>query len=256
MDLLLKGKRALVTGGTKGIGKAIVETLAGEGCNVATCSRNVEEVAALVNSLESLGVNAFGDSVDVTDEAALKNFVAASVDKLGGLDIIVSNVGAMAMGPDRDAWQNNLEMDIFGLVALVEAGESLLEQAAAEHGDASIIAIGSTASVAAYKASSYGPMKAALVHYVKGLAKQYAGRKVRANVVCPGMVYFEGGVWDRVKNNKPDVYQSQLARNPMGRMGSPQDIANAVTFLASPRSEFTTGINMIVDGALTDRVNF
>jgi len=70
------------------------------------------------------------------------------------------------------------------------------------------------------------------------------------------MVYFEGGVWDRVKNNKPDIYKSQLARNPMGRMGRPQDIANAVTFLASPRSEFTTGINMIIDGALTDRVNF
>lgn len=256
MDLQLNGKKALVTGGTRGIGKAITETLAAEGCDIATCARDQQELDAAIMALKSQGVSAFGATVDVTNEQMLKDFVARSADQLGGLDIIVSNVGAMAFGADKDSWQKNLQMDIFGLVNLVEASESLLEQAAAEHGDAAILAIGSTASVAALNASSYGPVKGAMVHYIKGLAKQYAGRKIRANVVSPGMVYFEGGVWHRVEQNKPEIYKSQLARNPMGRMATPQDIANAVTFLASPRSCFTTGINMIVDGAMTDRVNF
>lgn len=256
MDLKLKNKRALVTGGTRGIGRAIAETLAAEGCNVAICARNSDDVAATVNALKAAGVNAIGDCVDVTNEAAIKEFVVGSAEQLGGLDIIVSNVGAMAIGADKDAWQKNLQVDILGLVHMVEAGITLLEQAAAEHGDAAIVAIGSTASVAALNASSYGPIKGALVHYIKGLAKQYASKKIRANVVCPGMVYFEGGVWNRIEQNRPDFYKASLARNPMGRMGCPQDIANAAVFLASPRSEFTTGINMIVDGALTDRVNY
>ena len=256
MDLKLKGKRALVTGGTRGIGRAIAQTLADEGCDIAICARNLEDVTAMVNTLESKGVKAVGASVDISEEVAIKDFVADSARQLGGLDILVSNVGALAMGADKAAWSKNLQMDIFGLVNLVEAGQSLLELAAAEHGDASIISIGSTASVAALKASSYGPIKGAMVHYIKGLAKQYASRKIRANVVSPGMVYFKGGVWDRVEQNKPEVFKSQLARNPMGRMARPQDIANAVTFLASPCSSFTTGINLIVDGAMTDRVNF
>ena len=256
MDLKLNGKKALVTGGTRGIGKAITVTLAAEGCAIATCARNQEELDAAIKSLKSQGVSAVGATVDVTDEQALKDFVASSADQLGGLDIIVSNVGAMAIGADKDAWQKNLQMDIFGLVNLVEASEALLEQSAVENGDAAILAIGSTASVAAFNASSYGPVKGAMVHYIKGLAKHYASKKIRANVVSPGMVYFEGGVWHRVENNKPEIFKSQLARNPMGRMATPQDIANAVAFLASPRSSFTSGINMIVDGALTDRVNF
>jgi len=256
MDLKLSGKKALVTGGTRGIGKAITVTLAAEGCAIATCARDQEELDAAIKSLKSQGVSAVGTTVDVTDEQALKDFVASSADQLGGLDIIVSNVGAMAVGADKDAWLKNLQMDIFGLVNLVEASEALLEQAAAENGDAAILAIGSTASVKAQTASSYGPVKGAMVRYIKGLTQQYPSKKIRANVVSPGMVYFEGGVWHRIENNKPEVFKSRLARNPMGRMGTPQDIANAVTFLASPRSSFTTGINMIVDGALTDRVNY
>jgi 3-oxoacyl-[acyl-carrier protein] reductase len=142
------------------------------------------------------------------------------------------------------------------LVHMVEAGEAFLESAAQENADAAIVAVGSTASAAITNAQSYGAVKGALVHYIKGLAKNFAPKKIRANVVSPGMVYFAGGVWNRVEKNKPEIYKGALARNPMGRMGAPQDIANAVVFLTSPRSCFTTGINMIVDGAMTDRVNY
>lgn len=256
MDLNLQGKRALVTGATRGIGRAIAETLAGEGCNVSICARDEDEVKATVAALQAKGVSAYGETVDVTSDSGVKDWVVSSAEQLGGLDIMVSNVGAMAMGTDRESWERNFNLDIMSLVHMVEAGEAFLESAAQESGDAAIVAIGSTASAAISNAQSYGAVKGALVHYVKGLAKNFAPKKIRANVVSPGMVYFAGGVWNRVEKNKPEIYKGALARNPMGRMGAPQDIANAVVFLTSPRSSFTTGINMIVDGAMTDRVNY
>jgi 3-oxoacyl-[acyl-carrier protein] reductase len=105
-------------------------------------------------------------------------------------------------------------------------------------------------------ASSYGPIKAALIHYAKGLARQHAKRHIRTNVVSPGTVYFEGGVWNMIEKNMPAVYKGAMERNPMGRMATPQDIANATVFLASPASSFTTGVNLLVDGAISRRVNF
>ena len=256
MDLNLQGKRALVTGATRGIGRAIAETLASEGCNISICARDEDEVKATVAALRAKGVSAYGARVDVTSDSGVKDWVVSSVEQLGGLDIMVSNVGAMAMGTDRESWERNFNLDIMSLVHMVEAGEAFLESAAQDNGDAAIVAIGSTASAAITSAQSYGAVKGALVHYIKGLAKNFAPKKIRANVVSPGMVYFAGGVWNRVEKNKPEIYKGALARNPMGRMGAPQDIANAVVFLTSPRSSFTTGINMIVDGAMTDRVNY
>ena len=256
MELKLKGKRALVTGGTRGMGRAIAETLAGEGCNLSICARKEAEVAAAVESLQANGVNAYGAVVDVTRDAEFKDWVVRSAEQLGGLDIIVSNVGAMDLGTGRASWEKNFNLDVMGLVNLVEAGEPFLEAAAKEHGDAAIVAISSTAAAAITNAQSYGAVKAALIHYIKGLAKDFAPRKIRANTVAPGMVYFEGGVWNRIGKENPEAYKAALARNPMGRMAVPQDVANAVVFLTSPCASFVSGINMIVDGAMTDRVNY
>ena len=105
-------------------------------------------------------------------------------------------------------------------------------------------------------ASSYGPIKAALIHFAKGLARQYASQHIRTNVVSPGTVYFKGGVWNMIETNMPELFATSMARNPMGRMATPEDIANAAVFLSSPLSSFTSGINMVVDGALSRRVNF
>lgn len=256
MDLNLKGRRALVTGGSRGIGRAIAETLANEGCNVSICARKAEQLNGVVETLKGRGVSAFGSAVDVTDEAAVKNWVAEAAGQLGGIDILVSNVGAMAIGADRDSWQKNLNVDVFGMVAMVEAGLPYLEKSAGENGDAAIIAIGSTASVAAANPSAYGAIKGAIVHYVKGLAKQYAPQHIRANVVSPGMCYFEGGVWHKTEQHAPDFFKMSMARNPMGRMSTPQDIANAAVFLASSCSSYTTGINLNVEGGLTEGVNY
>jgi 3-oxoacyl-[acyl-carrier protein] reductase len=256
MDLQVKGKKAIVTGGTRGIGRRIADTLADEGCHVAVCARNNDEIMATVDALRSKGVSAFGGVVDISDGDALKDWIVKASAELDGLDILISNVGAMAIGADIPSWEANLRTDIFGAVNSIEAALPMLEASAKQNGDAAIVAIGSASSVSATEPSSYGAIKGAMVHYIKGLAKQNAPKQIRANVVSPGMVYFEGGIWHRVEQGMPDYFKDSLAQNPMGRMANPQEIANAAVFLASPRSSFTSGINMIVDGAITDRVNY
>ena len=256
MDLGLKGKNAIILGGTRGIGRAIADTLAKEGANVAVCARNPEQVAAAVADLKALGVNATGAPVDVTDGPALKKWITDAVGTLGGLDILVSNAGAMAQGNDVAAWEQNFNLDVLAAVNAFEAAQPLLEKSAAASGDAAFVIISSVSAAQADRGDSYGPIKAALIHMAKGLARQHAKAGVRVNVVSPGMVFFEGGVWHTVKTNAPDFFAQANARNPTGRCATPQEIANAAVFLASPASSYTTGANLIVDGAVSNRVNF
>lgn len=256
MDLGLKGKKAVVTGGTRGIGRAIAETLAAEGADVAICARNAEQVVATVRHLQGRGVNAYGASVDVTDGAALERWIAEAAEQLGGIDILISNPGAMVHGNGVADWEANFRTDILGAVRAVEAAKPFLERAGAENGDAAIILISTVSTVEADRASAYGAMKAALPFFAKGIARENAGKHIRANVVSPGTVYFEGGVWQQREQNSPRVFEAAIRKNPTGRMATPQEIANAVVFLASPASSFTTGVNLIVDGALSSRVNF
>ena len=256
MDLQLKGKRAIVTGGTRGIGRAIAETLADEGCNVAICARDTNQILEAVNALKSKNVSAFGETVDITDGDALRKWIEKAGNEFGGLDVLISSAGAMAIGADIRSWEKNLNLDIFGAVNSIEAALPMLEASARETGDAAIVAIGSAAAASATQPSSYGAIKSALVHYIKGLSKQNASKHLRANVVSPGMVYFEDGIWNKIEQQTPQFFKDSLARNPMGRMATPWEIAKAVVFLASPCSSFTSGINMLVDGAITDRVNF
>lgn len=256
MDLGLKGKNAIILGGTRGIGRAIADTLAKEGANVAVCARNADQVAGAVAELKALGVNATGAPVDVTDGAALKAWIAEAASALGGLDILISNAGAMAQGNDVAAWESNFKLDVLAAVNAFDAAQPHLAKAAAATGDAAFIIISSISAAQADRADSYGPVKAALIHMAKGLARQYAKIGLRVNVVSPGMVFFEGGVWHTVKTNAPDFFAQTNARNPTGRCATPQEIANAAVFLASPASSYTTGANLIVDGAVSNRVNF
>lgn len=256
MDLKLSSKKCVILGGTRGIGRSIADTLASEGADVAICARKADQVAAAVEELKAKGVNATGGSVDVTDGAALKSWIKAAGEELGGIDILVSNAGAMAQGNDEESWKQNFNLDVLGAVNAFEAAEPFLGKAADDHGDAAFVIIASISAAVADNAGSYGPIKAALIHMAKGLARQHAKRGIRTNVVSPGMVYFEGGIWHQVEQNMPDFFKQAIARNPTGRCATPQEIANAAVFLASPLSSYTTGSNLIADGTVSNRVNF
>ena len=253
MDLDLKGKNAIVTGGTRGIGRAIAELLAAEGCNVALCARHEAAVDATVAALAARGVKSWGGRVDVGEIEGLRGWVATAADVLGGLDILVANVSALAQSMDDDSWRRSLEIDIMGTVAGVEAAIPFLEKSQA----GAIVVVGTTGAIEiAGPPRPYASAKAALVPYVKALARNLAGKNIRANMVSPGNVYFKGGVWNVLEQNNPAQFKTMLERNPMGRMGTPEEVANAVVFLTSPRASFITGTNLIVDGALTQRVQF
>ncbi|MBV9054647.1 MAG: SDR family oxidoreductase [Hyphomicrobiales bacterium] len=248
MDLRLKGLRALVTGGTKGIGRAIAETLASEGADVAICARNGEEVKVTAAALAKKGGRSQGHVVEVGDAKALKNWVEAVAAAFGGIDIVIANVSALAISGDEEGWRRGFEVDLMHSVRLVNAAMPWLEKSSA----GSIVTISSVSGREIdFAAGPYGAFKAALIHYTQGLAYQLAGKNIRANTVSPGNTYFEGGVWNKIKDGNPELYRTALALNPTGRMGTPQEMANAAVFLASPAASFITGTNLVVDGALT-----
>ena len=248
MDLRLKGMRVVVSGATKGIGRAVAEAMADEGANVSICARDAGEVEATVAALSGRGVTAFGQACDVADAAALKSWVAASAAQLGGLDIVIANVSALALGGDEDSWRKSFEVDLMHSVRMVEAAMPFLEQSMA----ASVVTVSSVSGREIdFAAGPYGAFKAALIHYTQGLAFQLADKGIRANTVSPGNTYFEGGVWQQIEKGNPDFFKQALAMNPTGRMAKPEEIARAVVFLASPAASFIMGANLVVDGALT-----
>jgi 3-oxoacyl-[acyl-carrier protein] reductase len=256
MDLQLTGKNVIVTGASRGIGRSIAETFAEEGANVAICARNPDQVSEAVSVLKAKGVNAFGAAVNIADGEALKAWIAQAADRLGGIDILVSNASALPRDNSEAAWQALYDVDLMGAVRSFEAAKPYLEQAGAAKGDAAFLIISSVSAAEASAVSAYGAMKASLIHYAKGVAREGAPKHLRCNVVSPGTVYFKGGVWGNAEAHAPDFFQSMIKRNPTGRMASPEEIGAAAVFLASPRSGFTTGINMLVDGAISTRVNF
>ncbi|MHA6796310.1 SDR family NAD(P)-dependent oxidoreductase [Pseudonocardia bannensis] len=248
MDLQLSGKKALVTGGTKGIGRAIVEGLAAEGVAVAFCARTEADVKETEQAVRAGGADVTGTAVDVGDGAAVTAWVGAAAEQLGGIDIVVANVSALAIGGEAEHWRSSFEVDMMHTVRMVDAAMPHLERSDA----ASIIAVSSVSGREIdFAAGPYGVMKAAIVHYIQGLAHQLAGKGIRANTVSPGNTYFDGGVWQNIEQNMPDLFAQAMALNPTGRMGTPEETAYAVVMLASPRAGRITGTNLVVDGALT-----
>ncbi|MDP9165620.1 MAG: SDR family oxidoreductase [Actinomycetota bacterium] len=245
MDLGLAGKRFLVTGGTRGIGRAVVDGLLAEGAAVAYCARTVEPGAG--------AESAIGTAVDVGDAEALTKWVDDSASALGGIDGVVANVSALAIPDSKENWRTSFDVDLMGTIGLVDAAlPSLLAS-----GAGSIVTISSVSGREVdFAAGPYGTMKAAIIHYTQGVAFNLAGQGVRANTVSPGNTYFPGGVWPSIEENNPELFATALGLNPTGRMATPREVANAVVFLSSSAASFITGTNLVVDGALTRGVQF
>jgi 3-oxoacyl-[acyl-carrier protein] reductase len=253
MDLGIAGKTAIVTGGTKGIGRAVVEAFAAEGANVAFCARNADAVAETEQAISALGATARGTALDVGDADALRGWVASTASEFGGIDMAVANVSALAIPDSDENWEASFRVDLMGTVNLVKAVLPHLDASSVK----SVVAVSSVSGREADFASGpYGTMKTAILGYMGGLALQLAERGIRVNTVSPGNTYFPGGVWENIEGGDPALFSTAMGLNPTGRMGTPREVAAGVVFLSSPVSSRTSGANLLIDGALTRGIQF
>ena len=256
MNLGIAGGRALVTGGSQGIGRAVVEAQLAEGCSVEFCGRTAQKVESFESKLIDAGHNVRGTALDLSDETATLNLSAESVARLGGIDILIANASAMLTADSDNAWHRNYCVEIASLRAILKNVTNPLVESAGCRGDSAIVVIGSTSASRSTKVDAYGATKAALTHYVKGLSRQLIQKGVRANMVSPGPVYSEPGFWANVKAEQPDYFENKVNEIPLGRTGRPEEIANIVCFLYSLRSRSIVGGNIVADGGRSDRPHY
>lgn len=243
MDLMLAGLTAVVTGGSAGIGGAIVRTLAAEGCNVAFCARDQARIDEVLRSVVSLPGVVCARSVDITDSEQFD----AWLGELGSFDIYIANVSALS-----DDWAVSVRTDIQATVSTTEIAVPYLLRSP----HAAITYIGSKAgSLAVGSAGGYGPCKAAMAHYMKSLALRLLPT-VRVNTVSPGDTLFDGGLWDTVRRHEPQKFEEVLVRNPLNRLATAEEIARVVAFISSPAASFVAGANWYVDGGSVGHVQF
>ena len=246
MDLGLRGKAAVVTGGSRGIGRSIALRLAEEGVGVAICARGESALRETEAELRSRSVPVYAAACDVADQSALDGFLDAARAKLGRLDILVNNPSGFVFADDPAAWESTLSVD---LMASVRATWKVVPWMAAAGGGA-IIHISSIAGLEAGGfPPSYAAVKAALVSHAKSLAVALAPQKIRVNSVAPGSIEFPGGLWEQIRHGNPELYGAVLKTIPWGRMGKPEEVADVVAFLVSERASWVTGDCIIVDGA-------
>lgn len=256
MELGLTGKRVVITGGTRGIGRAIAAAFVNEGASVALCARNAAQVEESIATLANQGADVYGAALDIGDHAALRQWIGDAAQQLGGIDIVIANPSAFALGAGTEAWQAGYRVDLMGTVTTLDAALPHIERAASERGGAAMLLLSSAIAAETDVESAYGAYKAGLIHYTKGLARRLAPQGIRVNALSPGTIYVEDGFWGNARRQMPELYNHFFARNPMGRMGRPEEVANAALFLCSPAASFVTGSNLVVDGGWTGRVNY
>ena len=251
MDLGLAGKKALVTGATKGIGRAIAETLLDEGASVAICARTADAVDQAVAELSSRGT-VVGAVADAGNAEALRAFVDSSIAELGGLDIYVHNTSGKG-AKSFEAWKNNFDIDLMSLIQGVDAAKEALAD-----GGGSLISISTTAATEHFAAgsNSYSAFKAAMTNWTLGQAQVLGAKGIRCNVVSPGPIFVEGGDWDRIQTAMPDFFAGAQKGHPAGQLGVAQNVADVVAFLASSRAGHVNGVNVTVDGGFLKRVDY
>jgi len=251
MDLGLSGRRALVTGGTRGLGRAIVERLVEEGCSISLCARTPEVVEQTLADLRRGGATVHGAAVDVADEAALTAFVEQSAQALGGLDLLVANAGGAAGGPgvaDSTAadWRATFDLNVVHAAVAVRA--ALPSLAASEA--ASVVVVSSVSGSRPQPRPQYAAAKAAEISLAESLARELGPHGIRVNTLSPGSTLFEGGSWARRRDSDPEAFAAFVEREfPLGRLGTPEEIADVTAFLLSPRASWVSGTDVVVDGA-------
>jgi len=251
MDLELTGRRALITGATRGIGRAIAERLAAEGCALAICARDEDELARAGEQLRGRGVTVHAAAVDVTDAPALERFVAEAGDALGGLDLLVANAGGAAgearvEDTDADAWRVTLDLNVVHAAVAARAATPLMRTA----GGGAMVFIASVSGLRPQPRAQYAAAKAAEIHLAASLGRELGPDGIRVNAVSPGSILFPGGGWDQRRSSDPETFEAWVrAEFPLGRLGTVEEVADVTCFLLSPRASWISGTNVVVDGA-------
>jgi 3-oxoacyl-[acyl-carrier protein] reductase len=244
MDLGLREKSAVVLGGSKGIGRSIALRFAEEGANVAICARGHLALQATESELRQKKVQVCARVCDVGKPDALRAFLETARRELGSVEVLVNNATAFAFSDDEEGWQASLNVDLMGAVR----ASNIVTPWMTAGGGGAIVHISSLSGMEAGSPPAYAAAKAALISHSKNLARTLAPNGVRVNAVAPGSIEFPNGLWDGIKRTNRPLYDSALATSPWGRMGAPDEVADAVVFLASPRAAWITGVCLVVDG--------
>jgi 3-oxoacyl-[acyl-carrier protein] reductase len=244
MNIDFSGKKAIVCGGSRGIGRSIALGFAAAGGDVSICARDPKALEATRKEIEAMGRKAHAASVDLAKGDEVRAYVKAAAAALGGVDCLVNNASAFGSTDDDAGWTSSLAVD---MMAIVHATQEALPALKASKG--SVVNISSiSAHHPAARQPPYGAIKAAVIHYTVTQAVMYAKDHVRVNAIAPGSIDFPGGVWDRRKTDNPALYKGTLASIPFGRYGSPEEVANVALFLASPAASWVTGQTIAVAG--------
>ncbi len=239
-------RSVVICGGSRGIGRSIALGFAAAGARVSICARGEAALAETAEELGRFGHKVHKQSCDLSDGAAISRYIPAAADALGGIDILINNAsGFGSSGDDDAAWTQVTGVD---LLATVRATREALPYL----GRSDAAAVVNISSISGYRSTTrnpaYGAAKAALIHYTGSQAAMYARQRIRVNCIAPGSIEFPGGTWEKRKTENPDLYKRTLASIPFDRMGEPEEVANAVLFLASPLARWITGQTIAVDG--------
>jgi 3-oxoacyl-[acyl-carrier protein] reductase len=245
MNISLKGKRAIIAGGSRGIGRSIALTLAAAGAHVSICARGADGLKAAAADIGKHGGQVHWGACDLANGEAIKRYVEDAAAALGGIDILVNNASGFGMADDEAGWMASLNVDVMATVRASNAAIPHMEKA----GGGAIVNI---SSISGYRASSrsvpYAAVKAAVINYTQSQALMLSGKRIRANAIAPGSIEFPGGLWEERKTSNPKLYEGILKSIPWGRLGTPEEIASVALFLVSDMARWVTGQTITVDG--------